>query len=78
MENRKGLIVDVVVTKAKSKAERKAALGMLDTSLRGDWPTTLAVDRGYHTQDFVEECRIRNVRPRSSSATHPGAIHWSG
>jgi transposase len=63
MENRNGLIVDVVVTTATGTAEREAALDMLDGQLTGMNTVTLAADRGYHVRQFIEECRGRNVTP---------------
>lgn len=63
MENRNGLIVDVVVTTATGTAEREAALDMLDGQLTGTNAVTLAADRGYHVRHFIEECRRRNVTP---------------
>ena len=63
MENRNGLIVDVVVTEATGTAEREAALNMLDETVPGLGPITLAADRGYHTRDFIEKCRARNTTP---------------
>jgi transposase len=63
MENRNGLIVDVVVTTATGTAEREAALDMLDGQLTGMNTVTLAADRGYHTRQFIEECRRRSVTP---------------
>ena len=53
MENRNGLIVDVLVTQATGTAEREAALQMLDEHLPGPLPDQLASDRGYHTRDFT-------------------------
>ena len=64
MKNRNGLIVDVVMTEATGTAEREAALNMLDVRIPGRTQVTLAADRGYHTRDFIEECRARNVTPR--------------
>jgi len=61
-ENRNGLIVEATVTHAGTKAERDAALEMLDR-----WPRehrrTLGADRGYDVQEFHRELRDRNVTP---------------
>jgi hypothetical protein len=46
MENRNGLIVDVLVTQASGTAEREAAVQMLEEHLPGTLPITLAADRG--------------------------------
>src|SRR5256885_7248865 len=42
---------------------RKPALQMFDEHLAGAQPITLGGDRGYHTADFIEACRSRNVTP---------------
>ena len=70
MENRNGLIVDVLVTEASGTAEREAALLMLDEHLPGAQPITLAADRGYHTRDFVAALRDRNVTPHVAMVDH--------
>src|SRR3954468_5136439 len=70
MENRNGLIVDVLVTQASGTAEREAALQMLDEHLPGTLPITLAADRGYHTRDFVSALRERNVTPHVAMVEH--------
>ena len=54
MENRNGLIVDLVVERATGTAERDVALDMLD-SLGGSRSITLAADKGYDTRGFVAE-----------------------
>jgi len=70
MENRNGLLVDLLVTPAGGKAEREAALQMLDEHLPGKSPITLAADRGYHTRDFIAQCRARNVTPHVAMVGH--------
>ena len=62
MENRSGLVVGAVVTHADGKAERAAALAMLDT-VPGAKRKTLGADKAYDTQDFVADCRARNTTP---------------
>lgn len=61
-ENRNGLIVEATVTHAGTKAERDAALEMLDR-----WPRkhrrTLGADRGYDVAGFHQALRDRNVTP---------------
>jgi len=59
-ENRNGLIVDVRVSHAHGKAERQAALDMID-KLPGHRRITLGADKGYDTTDFVSELREMNV-----------------
>ena len=62
MENRTGLVVDVVVTQATGTAERDTALDMLER-VPGRHRITLGADKGYDTEDFVTECRELNVTP---------------
>jgi IS5 family transposase len=67
MENRNGLIVDIELTQATGKAEREAALLMLDRLPRKrERRITLGADRGYDTQEFVRELRRRKVTPHVS------------
>ena len=60
-ENRHGLVVDVELTEADGRAEREAALAMLERSVCG--PATLGADRGYDTRDFVWQARALGVTP---------------
>jgi transposase len=62
MENRNGLVVDVVVNRATGTAERDTALDMLER-VPGKHRITLGADKGYDTGDFVTECRELNVTP---------------
>lgn len=62
MENRNGLVVDVMVTQATGRAEREAALEMLDR-VPGTRRITVGADKNYDTFDFVAECREMNVTP---------------
>jgi transposase len=63
MENRNGLLVDLLVMPATGTAEREAALEMIDRSLPGQRRITLGADKGYDTAAFVAGCRERNVTP---------------
>jgi transposase len=63
MENRNGLAVDVVITHATGTAERAAALVMLDRQPGSRHRVTLGADKAYDTQDFVRQCRERQVTP---------------
>ena len=63
MENRNGLILDLLVTQATGTAERDAALVMLDRRRLPRKRATLAADKGYDTRAFVEELRQREVTP---------------
>jgi len=69
MENRNGLLVEFRVAPATGRAERETALSMLDDALAGCRPLTLGADRGYDTQDFVRQCRGRNVTPHVAQNT---------
>ena len=63
MENRNALFVDACLTKADGHAERVAALHMIEP--RADRPRriTLAADKGYDAEDFVNELRSMRVTP---------------
>jgi transposase len=63
MENRSGLILDVLVTQATGTAEREAALVLLDRRQTPRKRVTLGADKGYDTRAFVEELRRREVTP---------------
>ena len=63
MENRNGLIVDIDLTHATGRAEREAALVMLDRLARKKRRLTLGGDKGYDTHEFVAELRKRKVTP---------------
>ena len=68
MENRNGLVTDVVVTQVHGHAEREAALHMLDRRETGG-RITLGADKGYDTEDFVAACRAREVTPHVAQHT---------
>lgn len=68
MENRHGLIVDIVLTQADGRAERRAALAMLDRQERPQ-RITLGADKGYDTADFIAGCRERGVTPHVAQHT---------
>lgn len=63
MENRNGLVVDIDLSQATGRAEREAALRMLDRLPRRKQRLTLGGDKGYDTQEFVSELRQRRVTP---------------
>lgn len=62
MENRNGLLVNMLVDEANGTAERDMALRML-ASLGRARGITVAGDKGYDTIDFVEGCRAMGVVP---------------
>ena len=58
IENRHGLVVQADATAATGKAERQAALAMIDRHDPGcERRLTLAADKGYDTSDFVADLR---------------------
>jgi transposase len=63
MENRNGLVVDVELTQATGRAEREAALRMLDRQNRRRRRITLGADKGYDSREFVAALRARRVTP---------------
>jgi hypothetical protein len=63
MENRHGLLVDACLTFADGQAERVAALHMIEPLADRSRAITLGADKGYDTQDFVNELRSMKVTP---------------
>src|SRR3984957_12510469 len=63
MENRNGLVVGAVATRASGHAERLAALHLMEPRANRAEKVTLAGDKGFDTQDFVAESREINVTP---------------
>lgn len=62
MDNRHGLMTDVVVTAAVGVTEPQAALGMIARQRRKRLrPKSVGGDKGYHTQHFVSELRRRET-----------------
>jgi len=62
MENRNGLIVGAVATRASGHAERLAAVALIEPQAEGV-PVTLGADKGYDSADFVMELREARVTP---------------
>lgn len=60
MENRNGLVAEVEVLPADGRAEREAALVMME-AIPGDQPATVGADKAYDTQEFVAEARPMKV-----------------
>ena len=72
VDNRNGLIVNAELLQANGRAERDAALLMLE-QLTGDGRVTVGADKGYDTAEFVDECRHMNVTPHVAQNTaRPG------
>lgn len=61
-ENQHGLIVAACVTEAGTRAEREAALALLDQRRSGK-RRTLGADKQYQEREFVEALRGRNIVP---------------
>jgi hypothetical protein len=59
IENRNGLIVNEELLEANGRAERDAALVMLE-QIPGTHPATVGGDKGFDTAEFVAECRYMN------------------
>lgn len=73
IENKNGILVAIEVTHATGKAEREAALAMLD-GLNLPTGATLGADKGYDTRDFVQACRDRNLVPHVAQKTKYSAL----
>jgi transposase len=72
IENRNGLIVNAELLEANGRAERDAALRMLE-QLPGDQRLTVGGDKGFDTAEFVAECRHMNVTPHvTQNEKRPG------
>ena len=68
MENRHGLVVNTPLTQATGTAERAAALAMVRT--RGARRRiTVGGDKGYDTQEFVQDLRALQVTPHVAQHT---------
>jgi transposase len=62
VENRNGLIVNAELLQANGRAERDAALLMLE-QVPGDGRITVGGDKGFDTAEFIDQCRHMNVTP---------------
>lgn len=63
MENRNGLVVDARLTQADGRAERIAALHMIEPRADRPHAITRGADQAHDTQDFVNELRSMNATP---------------
>jgi transposase len=68
MDNRNGLVVNTRVTEATGRAEREAAVAMLE-EIPGSQRVTLGADKGYDTQEFVATARGFEVTPHVAQNT---------
>lgn len=85
MENRHGLIVAGSVTRASTHAERNAATELLSqvqqTGRRLGWKRgrmTVAADRAYHEQDFVESMQQLGIEPHLPAWKNRPRPDWIG
>jgi transposase len=69
MENRNGLIVGAVATRASGHAERLAALHLIAPHAGRPNKLTLGADKGFDARDFVAELREINVTPHLAQNT---------
>ena len=69
MENRSGLIVGAVATRASGHAERLAALHLIAPHTDRPNKVTLGADKGFDARDFVAELREVNVTPHLARNT---------
>ena len=67
MENRHGLVAQEQLTHATGRAEREAALVLVDRQPGG---RTLGADRGYDAQGFVEAVVARGMAPHIARDVH--------
>lgn len=63
MENRHGLIVGAVATRASGHAERLAALHLIEPHAGRTQRVTVGADKGFDARDFVDDLRQSNVTP---------------
>lgn len=63
MENRNGLVVDVLVAPADGHAERATAVRMLQRQ-RSRRRRTVAADKAYDTEAFINSCRAMQITPQ--------------
>src|SRR5262252_2834235 len=69
MENRNGLIVGAVATRASGHAEHLAALHLMEPHGGRATAVTLGADKAYDTADFVMECREVGITPHLAQNT---------
>jgi hypothetical protein len=77
MENRNGLIVGAVTTRASSHAERLAALALIEPHADRPQPVALGADKGYDAKGGQEgpKCQTHLLAP----VTPPSAdfhVYW--
>jgi len=71
-DNRHGLVVSAMVTRADGYAEREAAKAMLGDARQALAPEiemTVGADKGYDAREFVDACTAMNVVPHVAQNT---------
>jgi transposase len=75
MENRNGLLIDLMVSQATGSSEREAAKGMIKRQRgKGVKVKSLGADKGYDTHDFVGFLRGRKIVPHVAAKKSGSAI----
>lgn len=75
MENRNGLVVQADLTQADGRAERRAAIDMIDRHSPGSTRRlTLGADKGFDSADFVADLRRMCVTPHVARKARRSAI----
>jgi transposase len=75
MENRNGLLIDLMVSQATGSAEREAAKDMIKRQRqKGVKVKSLGADKGYDTEDFVGFLRGRKIVPHVAAKRSGSAI----
>ena len=69
MENRSGLLLDLLLSQATGTAEREGAITMLKRRRGVHKRATVAADKAYDTKEFVRQCRELDVTPHVAQNT---------
>ena len=69
MENRSGLLLDILVTEATGRAERDSAIMLLKRRQGVPKRAMVGADKAYDTSDFVKQCREHDVTPHVARNT---------
>lgn len=63
MENRNGMLVDILVTDGLVTETQAATQMLIDLAARGVKPKTLGADKGYYVRGFVKFLRDHGIKP---------------
>ena len=75
---RNGLVIDTELVQCSGRAEREAALEMVQR-VEGSARITVAADKGYDTKEFVSQMRAMNATPDvAANHTRPGGSAIDG